>query len=243
MCCSLCLVCCKFCSCSSSCLSTITKKCCSSIKNITSAESCKNISIKRWFLPFVGLLALFAYEELRDAVYLPLIVSFVFFIIFWNFPFLVYYTASRPLYYEDLFIDEKKLPNYDVNPKIKKKFQTILVWVLICTNTLLVAALSEYWLYKTDHIFSYIEIVGITGGIIKIFQIINNTIGRIMLLILRHYVKKENTLFNVEQREHIENIIRLKRIASEQAFQSIEMVTQDPHNKVIKMTSDEHIQR
>ena len=64
-----------------------------------------------------------------------------------------------------------------------------------------------------------------------------------MLLILRHYVKKESTLFNVEQREHIENIIRLKRIASEQAFQSIEMVTQDPHNKVIKMTSDEHIRR
>ena len=47
----------------------------------------------------------------------------------------------------------------------------------------------------------------------------------------------------LNRREHIENIIRLKRIASEQAFQSIEMVTQDPHNKVIKMTSDEHIRR
>jgi len=214
-----------------------------SIKKVCTANFCKSIPIKRWFLPFVGLLALFAYEELRDVVYLPLLVSFVFFIIFWNFPFLVYYTAYRPLYYEDLFIDEKKLPNYDVDPKIKKKFQAILIWVLICTNTLLVAALSEYWLYKTDHIFNYMEILGITGGIIKIFQIINNTIGRIMLKILRHYVKKENTLFNVEQRHHIENIIRLKRIASTRAFQSIEMSPMDPKNTIIKMTSDEQINR
>ena len=188
-------------------------------------------------------MALFAYEEFRDAVYLPLLVSFVFFIIFWNFPFLVYYTASRPLYYEDLFIDEKKLPNYDVNPKIKTKFQTILIWVLIITNTLLVAALSEYWFYKTNLVFSYMEILGITGGIIKIFQIINDTIGKIMLTILRHYVIKENTLFNVEQREHIENIIRLKRIASASAFHSIEMTTMRPKNTIIKMTSDEQIHR
>ena len=173
-------------------------------------------------------MVLFAYEEFRDVVYLPLLASFVFFIIFWNFPFLVYYTASRPLYYEDLFVDEKKIPNYDVNPRIKKKFQTIFIWVLICTNTLLVAALSEYWLYKTDLIFSYMEILGITGGIIKIFQMINNAIGGVMLKILRHYVKKENTLFNAEQREHIENIIRLKRIASTRAFQSLEMVTISP---------------
>jgi hypothetical protein len=87
------------------------------------------------------------------------------------------------------------------------------------------------------------EILGITGGIIKIFQIINNTIGRIMLKILRHYVKKENTLFNVEQRHHIENIIRLKRIASTRAFQSIEMSPMDPKNIIIKMTSDEQINR
>jgi hypothetical protein len=243
MCVSWCLLFCKICTCSLSCFTTITKKICLSIKKVCTTNFCKSIPIKRWFLPFVGLLALFAYEELRDVVYLPLLVSFVFFIIFWNFPFLVYYTASRPLYYEDLFIDEKKLPNYDVDPKIKKKFQAILIWVLICTNTLLVAALSEYWLYKTDHIFSYMEILGITGGIIKIFQIINNTIGRIMLKILRHYVKKENTLFNVEQRHHIENIIRLKRIASTRAFQSIEMSPMDPKNIIIKMTSDEQINR
>ena len=241
MCVSWCLLFCRMYTCSVSCCSTIVKKSCSLFKKLCKSAACRNIPIKRWFLPCVGLLALFAYEEFRDEVYLPLLVSFVFFIIFWNFPFLVYYTASRPMYYEDLFVDEKKIPNYDVNPRIKKKFQTIFIWVLIFTNTLLIAALSEYWLYKTVLVFSYMEILGITGGIIKIFQMINNAIGDIMLKILRHYVKKENTLFNVEQREHIENIIRLKRIASTRAFQSLEMATISPKNTIIKMTSDEQI--
>ena len=54
------------------------------------------------------------------------------------------------------------------------------------------AALSDYWLYKTVDHFTIIEIVGITGGIIKVFQTVNNTISRVMLKILRKRVKKEN---------------------------------------------------
>ena len=92
------------------------------------------------------------------------------FILFWNFPKIVYYTASRPLYYEDLFIDEKKLPNYDVDDKLKNKFQCILEWLLIITNTLLVSGLSDWWLYKTQNKFTLLEVVGVTGGIIKFFK-------------------------------------------------------------------------
>ena len=81
------------------------------------------------------------------------------------------------MYYEDLFIDVKKLPNYDVSNKLKNKFQFILEWVLIITNTFLVAGLSDWWLYKTVDHLNMIEIVGITGGIIKMFQLVNNTIS------------------------------------------------------------------
>ena len=35
------------------------------------------------------------------------------------------------------------------------------------------------------------EVVGITGGIIKMFQTVNNTISRIMLKILRKRIKKK----------------------------------------------------
>ena len=184
---------------------------CPCIKCECSKECCRNIPIKRYFLPLIGALVLIWFEEFRDFVYLPIVVGGVFFIIFWNYPWLVYYTASKPLYYQDLFIDEKKLPNYSISKKIKNKFQLILDWVLIVTNTLLTAALADYWLYRINT-SGYIEIIGITGGIIKIFQMVNNTISRIMLKILKSYIKDENQRYREQQREIIKNIIKLKRV-------------------------------
>ena len=88
--------------------------------------SCKDIKCKRYFLPLIFTPAAALHPEVFNFYYFPLVVGFSAFILFWNFPKIVYYTASRPLYYEDLFIDEKKLPNYDVSNKLKEKFQCIL---------------------------------------------------------------------------------------------------------------------
>ena len=174
-------------------------------------QSCKNIPIKRYFLPLLGIFALTAIPELRTLVYLPIVIIFGFLILFWNFPWIVYYTASKPLYYQDLFIDEKKLPNYDVDEGIKQKFKMILEIVLVISNALLTGALADYYLYKTTGNEGYLEILGVTGGIIKIFEIINNSISRFMLKILRRCIKKENLNFKRREVENIELIIRLKR--------------------------------
>ena len=90
------------------------EKCCFDV----SVKCCnRKIKIKRFFLPLsFGIITVF-FDNVRTVVYFPLIVSACFFILFWNFPKIVYYTASKPLYYQDIFIDEKKLPNYDVNEK------------------------------------------------------------------------------------------------------------------------------
>jgi len=183
------------------------EKCCFDI----SVKCCKKkIKIKRFFLPLsFGIITVF-FDNVRTIIYFPIIVSACFFILFWNFPKIVYYTASKPLYYQDIFIDEKKLPNYDVNKKVKKKFECIFVWVLIITNTLLVGGLSEYWLYKSVIQETTIEIIGISGGIIKIFQIVNNTICRIMLKVLKSYVKTENKRFEELQSERVKSILNLK---------------------------------
>ena len=177
-----------------------------------SVKCCKKkIKIKRFFLPlFFGIFSIF-FEETRHFVYFPIIVSVCFFTLFWNFPGIVYYTASKPLYYQDIFIDEKKLPNYNVNNKIKQKFECIFVWVLIVTNTLLVGGLAEYWLFKSLSDQTIMQILGTTGGIIKIFQIVNNTICRIMLKILKKYVKNENKKFEQLQNQRIKSIINLKK--------------------------------
>jgi hypothetical protein len=179
-----------------------------------SKEYCKSIPIKRYFLPIIGIVSLVAFEEFRDFIYFPLIVSAAFFVIFWNFPILVYVTASKPLYYEDLFIDEKKLPNYNVDPTIKNKFQSILGWVLIITNSILVGVLSDYWLYKTQDVDNYLEIIGVTGGIIKIFQVINNSIGRSMIKMLKRCIQKESKKFRKDQRDRIKKIVTLKQVES-----------------------------
>ena len=81
---------------------------------------------------------------------------------------------------------------------------------MIVTNTLLVAALSDYWLYKTVDHFTIIEIVGITGGIIKVFQTVNNTISRIMLKILRKRVKKENKTLKALQSQKLQDLVNFK---------------------------------
>ncbi len=172
--------------------------------------SCKDIKCKRYFLPLIFTPAAALHPEVFNFYYFPLVVGFSAFIIFWNFPKIVYYTASRPLYYEDLFIDEKKLPNYDVSNTLKKKFQCILEWILIVTNTLLVAGLSEWWLYKTSQNLNVMELVGITGGIIKMFQLVNNTISRVMLKILRKRIKKENQQIRETQSKKISELVNFK---------------------------------
>ena len=195
------------------------ERCCCDI----SVNCCKyKVKLKRFFLPlFFGIFAIF-FDESRNVVYFPLIVSGCFFVLFWNYPKIVYYTASKPLYYQDIFIDEKKLPNYDVNIKIKHKFECIFVWVLIATNTLLMAGLSEYWLFRSMISESYMEIIGISGGIIKIFQIVNNTVCRIMLKVLKSYVKDENQKFEQLQARRVKSILNLKETKSESILEMVE---------------------
>ena len=173
-------------------------------------SSCKDIKCKRYFLPLIFAPVAAIHPEIFNFYYFPLVVGVSAFILFCNFPKIVYYTASRPLYYEDLFIDSSKLPNYDVSISIKNHFQLVLEWVLIITNTLLVMALSDYWLYKTVDHFTVIEIVGITGGIIKVFQTINNTISRLMLKLLRKKVKKENKTLKDLQSKKLKDLVNFK---------------------------------
>ena len=53
-------------------------------------------------------------------------------------------------------------------------------------------------------------IIGVTGGVIKIFQIVNNTISRIMLKIVRKFIIKESNEIIQKQKDQIHQIIQLK---------------------------------
>ena len=173
---------------------------------------------KRFFLPFLLVFGLVFIKDVRNFYYFPIIFTIGFFILFWNYPSLVYYTNSQPIYYEDLFINKKKLPNYNVPEKIKAKFQCIFDWTLIITSSLTMGCLADYWLYKTNSVHSIFEILGVTGGILKLFQLINNLIGKIMIKIIRCSIRKEkekyaNVILETRRRsDEIKNLSKSKSI-------------------------------
>ena len=150
-----------------------------------------NVHCKRFTLPIVGVLGLFVFEEVRTYVYVPLVVFIASLSIFWNFPSLILFTNSKPFYYEDLFIDNSHIEILDIQPKIKKRFETIFDTTLILSNSIFISALSDYWLYKIHDKDSYFVIIGISGGILKIFQFINQASGSILLYTIRKYIMKE----------------------------------------------------
>ena len=168
-------------------------------------EACCNYKIcgtqilyKRTSLLLVGLVALLWDNHIRNYIYIPIVIFICAYVIFWNFPVLILFTNSRPLYYEDLFIADWNVKLLDINDNVRKKFETRFQCILIFSNSVFCAALADYWLYelldKND--YSYIGLLGITGGIVKIFQFINHCSGTILLACTRRALVKRSKINN-----------------------------------------------
>lgn len=149
------------------------------------------VPIKRLCLPLLGSAAVFVMPESRTYVYFPMVTFFMSAIIYWNFPLLILFTNSRPLYYEDLFIDFSQLPLLNIDADLKARYIFVLELCIILTNSLFTAAMSEYWFYQVSDERSYVEIIGITGGILKIFQLINHVNGCLILFVLKRMIQRE----------------------------------------------------
>ncbi len=153
-------------------------------------------NIKRGFLPFLFALSVFFLPKYRQFIPLPLLVFLMCIILFWNFPIIITFSNSKPLYYEDLFLNTKELPNLEINEETKNTFKKAYTWILIITNSFLAACLSDYWLYKTENTTTFFEIVGVSGGILKIFQIINHYTGVVTLRIIK--ININNKISNMD---------------------------------------------
>ena len=53
----------------------------------------------------------------RDVHNTPYLVFFISYLIFWNFPIIVTINNSKPLYYEDLFVNTSAIPKLDIESK------------------------------------------------------------------------------------------------------------------------------
>ena len=167
------------------------------VSETCSEENCSmsicsyNVPIKRFFLPVVGSMSLVVFPIFKTYMYLPFLVFISFLVIFWNFPYIITFMNCKPLYYEDLFIVGPDTQVKRIDPDMHRRFKCVFEFSLILTNALFTAALSEYWIYQVSSDHSYVEILGVTGGILKIFQSINHMNGCIILHVTRIFIDKE----------------------------------------------------
>ena len=162
----------------------------------------KHLLIKRLLLPLVpgGISVLIIFKDVRNSfIYFPLIIFVSSVVLFMNFPILVVHIKLRPVYYgNDLFLDREKLPYLQISKREKKALLNNIKWLLILLFSLLSAALSDYWLFKTQASSSYFEILGVTGGIFKVFQLLAH-IGAGFFL-SRSRKRVFNTVYSCEEK-------------------------------------------
>ena len=70
---------------------------------------------------------------------------------------------------------------------------------MIFSNSLLLSALVCYWKSKVGTISSYIEIIGVTGGLIEIAACFNNLTGKVAIFLIRKIIKIQIASQNSQQ--------------------------------------------
>ena len=89
-------------------------------------EQMKSVDYRRYFIPMLGLTYFLFLNNNYDNYYiLAFIVFFDSLIILGNFTFLVVWSNAKPLYYEDLYIDVKRLPLLPLDSRRKKIYKKL----------------------------------------------------------------------------------------------------------------------
>lgn len=145
--------------------------------------------IKRLFLILPPLLIWFLIRYYNSINYSSIIVFLISIILFWNFPMIVTFSNSKPIYHEDLFLNSGALPKLDIEDHRLDSFKRVYTWIAIITNSVLTAVLFEYWIFKTQYTTSFYEILGVSGGILKIFQLVNQYTGILSLKLIKYNIR------------------------------------------------------
>ena len=107
-----------------------------------------------------------------------------------------------------MFIADWNVHLLDINDSVRKKFETRFQCILIFSNSIFCAALADYWLYEIlDKRYSYVALLGITGGIVKIFQFINHCSGSILLACTRRALLKRSRKNSLDKQDNIRHSI------------------------------------
>jgi hypothetical protein len=141
------------------------------------------------------------YNGIYGIFYIPVLCGICALIIFLNFPAVVIFLHSRPIYYDDLIIKNYDGDGYIYDEDFRKKYQHIFRWIASVTSSLMVAITMLMWflrdtMYSTGteagtKALNIFVILGIIGGMMRIYYSATMIIGRILLFILKLLKRRE----------------------------------------------------
>lgn len=149
----------------------------------------KSLQYRRYFLPLLGLTGILFYKESYNNYYILASITFLnSIVILGNFTQIVIWTNAKPVYLEDLYVDSTKLPVLSLDNKRKKIHKKIYTRILVFSNSTLLSVLVCYWKLNLNKNVSFLEILGMTGGLIEIAACFNVLTGRITLHFIKQYL-------------------------------------------------------
>lgn len=159
---------------------------------------CKYIfSYKIFFLPITIIMPFFIYFENFQNVFYIFIASFVSsFILVFTFPQITRMIYTKPIYFEDLYLDDKEQIKNHIkilhNIENTKKFQNKFILSQQIIMALAISLIIEYLTFKiTNKSYETIELLGLLGGLISLYVKIITIIGKLFLSFLYRQKKRE----------------------------------------------------
>lgn len=147
-----------------------------------------NIQYERYSLLLLSFLFLLLDKNYYNSyIFIAIISFFSSMIIFFNFSWIIIWNSSKPIYYEDLYIDEKKLPEVPLTNHQKDTYQNYYRRSLIFSTSILISILICYWKFKTENT-TFIEKLGTSGGLLQIASLLNNLLSRIILYCIKSFI-------------------------------------------------------
>jgi hypothetical protein len=162
-------------------------------------RKCRYIfSYKVFFIPISIILPIFIYfENFQNPFYIFIATFISTFVIVLNFPHLTKMLYTKPIYFEDLFLEDKEpveknyikiMHNIESSKKFQQRFVLSQQFILSLTISLVV----EYFSYKLHNSnYELMEIFGLLGGLFSLYAKVITIIGKIVLFILYYQKKKE----------------------------------------------------
>ena len=145
----------------------------------------------------------FVYQDENAVIYVPFSCGISALILFLNFPSFVIMLHSRPIYFDDLIIKNYEGDSCIYDESFRKKYQKIFVVIASSTSAIMVGVTVELWFFRDDtfngngdnsagdQTVNSFVVLGIIGGLLRIYYGATMILGRVLLSVLKKLKKKE----------------------------------------------------